>query len=692
MSELDLDTLIDRYLDGVATDEEVAQLRSLVASDPAAADALARESATQAMLFDSCGFADRRPAPMHPPASSRRLHVTRPRTLWTPMAVAAAALLITTGLIALWLSPDPLTEHEKHRHQAIVEELRELNLERKAIETAKKRRRPRPRPVAPTPEETARLMAQLEFKETEAAKDAEEVARMIDARRRFVMQQLRTFGERAKLPDDLDVEDFDPGEVNETEPLEVGRVVVAEGDRSGVLIREANAGTQRLELTKDLALMRGDRIETARDGNVPCTSVRLKGGATIDIDRGTSMEVLGRASVHFHTGRIYAHIAVPYPEDTYPEAEPPFSLQADAGRLLTHDLRVEVQVSHARELQARIDGGKAHLVNRKGHKVGRKGQELWARKGAQPRHRGFFSKPIWRGRQRTIPGLPIGKGNPVLLSNDDTDLFFSAEYGLALTHTGEIDLRGVQITHQIIDERDRKKPRRDGEPEIAQRKRWREMVQEFARLRQGGLRFTTQPVLGSMEYLKRPASGRLEDTVPIQSPAVKQLLNEARKATPKRPLVVLASGAYTDVASAWLLDHDVSKRMVVITRDRFPNGIKDSWGYTIVLEKYRCVICNVLLPENAVRHFTRLDGTRWAFLADRASPRDTDFGQFACLTVPGFVQSTKRVRFVRGRTRELTDFEFKPDPNGRTWLVQRADAQRMVRELEETFQTGSVEP
>ena len=593
---------------------------------------------------------------------------------------AAAALLLVTSLIALWQKPDPsspLTEAEKRRHKVIVEQLRELNLERKAIETVKARRRPRPKPAAPAPDEATQLVAEQE------AKEAEEAARFVDARRHFVMEQLRQFRGRGPVPDDLDVEAFDPHDpvpapapaIAEVGPVEVGRVLETESDLAGVLIRSAGAGSKRLQLKKDMALLRGDRIETARGGNASCTSVRLKGGTTIDIDRATSIEVLGRNTVRFHTGRIYAHIAVSYPDDAYPESEPPFSLQTDAGRFLTHDLQAELQVSSnglsTKDLTARVDGGKVHLVNRKGYVMGRKGQELRVRSGGLPSRRDSFSKPIWRGRNRTNPELPIGKGNPVLLSHGSNMDGFNLEYALALAHTGEIDLRGIQIVY-------------GGDASAAQ---WRKNAKEIARLRTTGLRFAPVPVMGASRRLRPPASGRYQDVTPEHSPAAKQLLSEARKVSPDRPLVVIASGSLTDLASAWLIDHDIAKRIVVVTDTKTEMRDHDPWAFRIVLEAFRCVSVHQDIPAHTFPT-TGLQGTRWKAIVEGTRRVNRDFSRFACVTIAGFVQEVERARFINGPREDASRFRFQADPQGKTWLVKRTEPKRMVQEFRATFVTG----
>jgi len=616
------------------------------------------------------------------------------------ISALAAALLLLVGLFVAFINNRPalhvadsepdansgsLTEYEKRRHQAIVKQLRDLNLEREAVETARKRRLPGPKPAPHTAEKASGQIAELDARKAE---EAEEAASFIEARRCFVMRQLRVFNGRAPLPDDLDAEELEPrGPVTpkapvvaETGPVEVGRVSAAKDGKAGVLIRETPEGTQRLELAKDLALLSGDRIETARGDGVPCTSIHLDGGNTIDMDRATSVEVRGRDNVRFHTGRIYAHITVSFPEDAYPEEEPPFSLETEAGRFLAHDLQVELQVTTnellTKDLTARVDGGKVHLVNRKGCVMGRKGQELRVQKGVQPTRRNFFTKPIWRGRNRTNPGLPIGKGNPVLLSHGFGQSGFNTEYALALAHTGEIDLRGVLIVRNAPG---------DCTPTLANA--WLAARTRIASLRKGGLRFTPDPVMGAPRALQPPASGRYQDVVPNRSPAASRLLVEARRASPDHPLVVVTSGSLTDLASAWLLDQRIAGRVVVVTDAKPRMRDNDPWAFRIVLEEYRCVSVHADVPADMFPT-AGLAEKRWAFISARGKGLNFDFCRFACVTVAGFVSEVERARFITDPRRDADPFRFQPDPDGRTWVVKRVDTKCLIQEFESTFVTG----
>ena len=584
---------------------------------------------------------------------------------------AAAALFITTGLIALWLSPDsvekPLTQSEKRRHKVIVEQLRQLNLERNVIETAKKRRRPRPKPappssVPPTPEEAPRAVAEQDAQDAE---DAEEVARLIDARRRFVMRQLRSFGERAKRLDDLDIEEFDshaPDTSREEAAtragtVEIGRVLAADDGRSGVLIREADEGPQRLQLTKDLPLLSGDRIETAHGKVIPCASVHLKGGATIDIDRATSIELLGRNNVRFHTGRIYAQIAVPYPEDSYPEEGPPFSLETEAGRFLTHDMQAELTRATGqvlrKDFRARVDGGTVHLINRKGLITGRKGQELKVRKGAQPTRAEGFSKPIWRGRERNYRNLPFGRSSPVIFSVSTLGKYYGAYYMVGLAFRGEIRLAGLQSSQGD----------RQQEP------LFESFLVEARKLQRYAPGSFPLPVRGTVSPLRVPASGKFKDTQSLKSAATSQILEQARKAIPARPLVFLCHGSATDLACAWLKEPGIAKRVVVVAAIPLKKSIwwqRDPWAAQIVLRHFRCVLLPSAQMAFDLPRLRRISDPRWASIVNREIPDDHHIRMMCYFVNPDPRFKVTRLRFKGARDEKPV---FEPNPKGRVWQV-----------------------
>jgi len=622
-----------------------------------------------------------RPSTRRQPA----IQLTGTRTVIYTCA-AAAALLITTGLVALWLTPGPLdrplTPQEERRHQIIVEQLRELNLERKAVETGRTRRRPRPKPAAPTPEEATRVRVT-------AQQEVEEATRIIDARRRFVMQQLQMFHGRGPLPDDLDVDELDrnavPGPDDEdviagTEPVEVGRVLEAEGAEAGVLIREGAAGANRLALKKGLALLSGDRIETARGTGVPCTSVRLEGGATLDLDRATSVAVLGRDDLRFHGGRIYAHIAVPYSEDGYREEGPPFSLQTEAGRFLTHELQAELYLSSnellGKDLKARVDGGKVHLVNRMGHVVGRQGQELRARKDAQPsRSEGFF-EPIWRGRERHLPGLPFGLSSPIVFSSYAPLQSSGTHYALGLALRNEIDLRGLQTAGGKTG---------DGSD---QRRYFRELLEKTREFQLLAPRRIPRATLGVLRPLQVPLPKIAAQTRVERSDAVGQILSAARTATPSKPLLVLCHGAMTDVACAWLMDPTIAGRVVVVGERSGPKNvwtqwICDPWACEIVITHFRCVLVyhGGLQPDRKL--LKQITDPKWVSMKNNQVGKYHSFGLLYNIVNPDVGRTVRRVRFAGTKKDEPV---FEPDRAGNMWEIwSHAKPDKLQNEFNRIF-------
>jgi hypothetical protein len=73
------------------------------------------------------------------------------------------------------------------------------------------------------------------------------------------------------------------------------------------------------------------------------------------------------------------------------------------------------------------------------------------------------------------------------------------------------------------------------------------------------------------------------------------IVAEARKATPKNPLVVMVGGHLTDVASAYLTDPSISNRVIAFyiggqaSQVRDYNTWCDYWAFWIVASKFRMV-------------------------------------------------------------------------------------------------------
>jgi hypothetical protein len=105
--------------------------------------------------------------------------------------------------------------------------------------------------------------------------------------------------------------------------------------------------------------------------------------------------------------------------------------------------------------------------------------------------------------------------------------------------------------------------------------------------RASDLRNIPEPVLGSDEALRKPVSGRIEDTLFKHSPGSDLIVAEAKKASPEKPLLVFAGGPCTTVASAYLTDPTIADRMIVFQIDGSGYNGSDGWAWEIAMKRCR---------------------------------------------------------------------------------------------------------
>lgn len=108
--------------------------------------------------------------------------------------------------------------------------------------------------------------------------------------------------------------------------------------------------------------------------------------------------------------------------------------------------------------------------------------------------------------------------------------------------------------------------------------------------RASGLKGIPEPVLGAAEALRKPQSGRVEDTTITRTPGSDLIVAEARKATPEKPLLVFVGGSCTTLATAYLTDPTIADRMVVFQIDGGGYNGSDGWAWEIA--KTRCRFAN----------------------------------------------------------------------------------------------------
>ena len=117
--------------------------------------------------------------------------------------------------------------------------------------------------------------------------------------------------------------------------------------------------------------------------------------------------------------------------------------------------------------------------------------------------------------------------------------------------------------------------------------------------------------------VKPGAPGPMADPkTPVDSEGARLIIQEAKNATPERPLYLLFGGPLTDIASAWLLDPSISKNVILL----WIGGQEYSFGHPFPPEHFRgnnLVEYNLRLDINAARTvFNDSDITIWQIPRD----------------------------------------------------------------------------
>lgn len=190
------------------------------------------------------------------------------------------------------------------------------------------------------------------------------------------------------------------------------------------------------------------------------------------------------------------------------------------------------------------------------------------------------------GRAQTTGILPLPKNSPVICDNDDHRDVYTDEYLMALSSIGEIDLKGIITTYSPN--------------EYPIFVKGREMIMELAK--NSGLRNLPALFSGTNQKLTRPESNRIEDTRALEIDGSAFIVQQAQKASPKKPLVIIAGGQLTSIANAYLLAPSVASNIVVMgvfgAQSIDYNAGLDAWAWTIILSKMRVVAIPFGPPGN----------------------------------------------------------------------------------------------
>jgi len=176
----------------------------------------------------------------------------------------------------------------------------------------------------------------------------------------------------------------------------------------------------------------------------------------------------------------------------------------------------------------------------------------------------------------------VGPDNPIIYDNDWWFDVFDNNYLWAQASLGKANLRANIISRDMWDW------------QKGYQYSMEESVQDAAKAitlaRDSGLQNIPDPVRGSDAVLVRPESGRIEDTAAHPTPGSQIIVTEAKKASPEKPLLVIAGGPQTTVANALLSNPEIAPNLVVfnLTVTGGYNG-KDGWSAHIVAKRTRSV-------------------------------------------------------------------------------------------------------
>lgn len=191
--------------------------------------------------------------------------------------------------------------------------------------------------------------------------------------------------------------------------------------------------------------------------------------------------------------------------------------------------------------------------------------------------------PEFEIRDGAVHLAGVGPDNPVIYDNDWWFDVFDNNYLWAQASLGALNLRGNIVSRDMWDwEKGYLYPM---DRCVADARKALQLA------RDSGLGNIPDLTPGSDRVLARPASGRLEDTQPHPTAGSRLIVAEARKASPGKPLLIIAGGPLTTVANALLIHPEIASNLVVfnLTTGSYGYNGKDGWSAFIVARRTRYV-------------------------------------------------------------------------------------------------------
>jgi hypothetical protein len=175
----------------------------------------------------------------------------------------------------------------------------------------------------------------------------------------------------------------------------------------------------------------------------------------------------------------------------------------------------------------------------------------------------------------------VGSDNPIIYDNDWWTDVPDAAYLWAKASLGEARLKGNIITRCTFGWETKYAHTLEQQTEEARRL--------LGLARESGLKNIPEPVNGSTVAIRKPPSGREEDTKFERTAGSALIIAEALKATPSKPLLVFVGGSCTTIASAFLTEPSIANRVIVFQIDGGSYNGSDRWAWAITLRHFRFI-------------------------------------------------------------------------------------------------------
>ncbi|HVY39197.1 MAG TPA: hypothetical protein VHM31_14730 [Polyangia bacterium] len=312
---------------------------------------------------------------------------------------------------------------------------------------------------------------------------------------------------------------------------------------------------------------------------------------------------------------------------------------------------------------------------------------------------GACDETLDAGTNRQHGLLPVDERNPLVLINDWAYDNWSGEYAVLLANTGGPPLAGIIVNTTSV--------WGDIQKNVSG---WRDLV---AAARESGLQNIPDPQTSVGAKLVMPASGNIDDTRPNRSEGALFIVNQSKTLSlPNRPMVVATGDGLTDVADAYLIDHSVTERVVVVASlggttasggsMNAPNGDEDPWADTIVANRFRYIQVSAFYNQQGdvpTAKVAQLPATPFGAWMAAKQPNLWQWfpasDQVAVLAVgiPTFASSVARVAadptLPAGST---VGPGLGMSPYGQGWLVNGCDGQAPAKRLWEMLGKVSTGP